>query len=114
MRRETRRPPPAAPPGEGRGGTGAVMKWATLGRGRFYFVVFVLPAVLYVIAWRISPALYTLWLGLTQYNIVYDAAPQWNHLENYQRLSGDRTLFDALKLSGVFGIAATAVELVVG
>jgi multiple sugar transport system permease protein len=90
------------------------MKWATLGRGRFYLVVFALPAVLYVVAWRIVPLLYTLWLGLTQYNLVYDAAPQWNHLENYRRLIQDRTLLDALRLSAGFGIAATALELGVG
>jgi multiple sugar transport system permease protein len=90
------------------------MRWARLGGGRFYFVLFALPAVLYVMVWRIAPALYTLWLGLTQYNLVYDAAPTWNHLENYRRLLQDRTLLDALKLSAGFGIAATALALGVG
>jgi multiple sugar transport system permease protein len=90
------------------------MKWATLGRGRFYFVVFALPAVVYVVAWRIAPSLYTLWLGLTQYNLVYDAAPHWNHFENYRRLIQDQTLLDALRLSAVFAVAATGIELLVG
>lgn len=90
------------------------MRWATLGRGRFTFVVLALPAILYVVVWRIAPALYTIWLSLTQYNLLYDAQPQWNDLENYRRLLQDSGLLDALRLSAIFALAATAVELVVG
>jgi multiple sugar transport system permease protein len=90
------------------------MRWATLGRGRFTFVVLALPAILYVVVWRIAPAVYTIWLSLTQFNLVYDAQPQWNDLENYRRLVQDSGLLDALRLSAIFALAATAVELVVG
>src|SRR5437879_3506949 len=68
------------------------MTWATLGRGRLAFALLMLPAVIYVLTWRLAPALYTVWLSLTQYNIVYDAAPQLNHLENYRRIVHDRTV----------------------
>ncbi len=90
------------------------MRWATLGRGRLYFVLLALPAIIYVVAWRIAPALYTIWLSLNQYNMVYDPQPQWNHLENYQRLLHDSGLLEALRLSVAFALAATAVELGVG
>src|SRR6266852_764907 len=90
------------------------MRWAALGRGRLYFVLLALPAVLYVIAWRIAPALYTIWLSFTQYNIIYDPAPRWNHLANYHRLLHDSGLLHALKLSAVFALVATGLELVIG
>jgi len=90
------------------------MTWATLGRGRLSFTLLLLPAVIYVLTWRLAPALYTVWLSLTQYNIVYDAAPQLNHLENYRRILHDGTLGEALRLSVIFAVLATAVELVIG
>ena len=90
------------------------MRWATLGRGRLHFILLLLPAVIYVVAWRIAPALYTVWLSLTQYNIVYDPGPQWNHLENYRRILHDSGLLESLRLSVAFAVTATAVELVAG
>src|SRR5438876_568773 len=90
------------------------MTWATLGRGRLSFTLLLLPAVIYVLTWRLAPALYTVWLSLTQYNIVYDAAPQLNHLENYRRIVHDSTLGEALRLSVIFAVLATAVELAIG
>jgi multiple sugar transport system permease protein len=90
------------------------MTWVTLGRGRAYLIVLLVPAVVYVVAWRIAPALYTVWLSLTQYNLVYDAAPHWNRLENYRRVLHDTSLIEALRLSLTFAAVATAVELLVG
>jgi multiple sugar transport system permease protein len=90
------------------------MKWAALGSGRIYFWLMIVPAVLYVAAWRLGPALYTLWLGLHQYNIVYDAAPRWNHLANYPQLLRDGALRQSLGLSGEFALIATAAEVVIG
>ena len=88
--------------------------WATLGRGRLYFWLLLLPAVVYVAAWRLAPALYTLWLGLTQYNIVYDTLPRWNHFENYGRILHDAGLRESLYLSLEFALIATAAEVVIG
>jgi multiple sugar transport system permease protein len=90
------------------------MRWAAIGRGRFYLVLFLLPAVLYVLVWRILPSFYTIWLSFTQYNLVYDAAPQWTALENYRRLVQDQSLLEALRLSAVFGLAATSLALGIG
>ncbi len=90
------------------------MSWATLGRGRLYFWLMTLPALLYVLAWRLAPALYTLWLGLTQYNIVYDTQPQWNSFHNFARIARDGGLQGSLSLSLEFALIATAAELVIG
>ncbi len=90
------------------------MRWATLGRDRFYFMLFSLPAILYVLAWRIAPAMYTAWLSLTRYNIVYDNQPSWNHLENYGRILSDGGFWAAVRLSVEFALVATAIELIVG
>ena len=88
--------------------------WATLGRGRLYFWLLLLPAVVYVAAWRLAPALYTLWLGLTQYNIVYDTLPRWNHFENFGRIVHDAGLRESLYLSVEFALIATVAEVVIG
>src|SRR3989441_1930594 len=90
------------------------MTWVTLGRGRLVFAVHMLPARGCVVAWRLAPALYTIWLSLTQYNIVYDAAPKLTHLETYRRILHDGSLSEPLRLSATFAVIATAVELAVG
>jgi multiple sugar transport system permease protein len=90
------------------------MKWAALGSGRLYFWLMVAPAVVYVIAWRLAPAVYTLWLGLTQYNIVYDVAPRWNYFANYAQILRDGALRQSLGLSAEFAVIATAAEVAIG
>lgn len=90
------------------------MRWATLGRGRLYFWLMTLPAVLYVVVWRFAPALYTLWLSMHQYNIVYDTLPRWNHFQNFGQIARDASLRGSLSLSVEFALIATAAELVIG
>jgi multiple sugar transport system permease protein len=90
------------------------VNWVTLGRGRVYLVLFAVPAVIYVLAWRIAPALYTLSLSLTEYNLVYDSGPRWNRWENYVHLFRDRALLEAIRISALFAVVATALEIVIG
>ena len=90
------------------------MRWATLGSGRLYFWIMAVPAVLYVVVWRLAPACYTVWLGLTQYNIVYDSVPRWNHLANFPQLLRDGALWQSLGLSAEFALTATAAEVAIG
>jgi multiple sugar transport system permease protein len=90
------------------------MSWATLGRSRLYFWLLTAPAVLYIVVWRLAPALYTVWLSLTQYNIVYDVLPRWNHFENFGRLLRDSGLRGSLSLSVEFAVIATAAEVLIG
>lgn len=90
------------------------MRWATLGSGRASLWVMTLPALLYVLVWRLGPALYTLWLGLHQYNIVYDAAPRWNHFANFPQMLRDGALRQSFGLSLEFALIATTAEVVIG
>jgi multiple sugar transport system permease protein len=90
------------------------LNWVTLGRGRAHLVLFAVPAVIYVLAWRIAPALYTLALGFTEYNLVYDSGPRWNGLENYVHLFRDRALLEAIWISSQFAVVATALEILIG
>ena len=90
------------------------MRWVTLGRGRFWFWLYTLPAILYVAVWRLGPALYTAWLSLTRYNIVYDTQPRLNHLANYGALLHDPSFWASLRLSVEFAVIVTTIELLVG
>src|SRR5205085_2803939 len=53
-------------------------------------------------------------LSLTQYNIVYDALPRWNHFENFGRILRDGGLRGSLSLSVQFAVIATAAEVLIG
>src|SRR5256712_10210303 len=90
------------------------MTWVTLGRGRLFFVLLMLPALVYVVAGRLAPPLYPVGVSVTRYNIVYGAAPELTRLENYRRILHDGSLREALRLSVIFAVIATAVELAVG
>src|SRR5204863_5774370 len=89
------------------------VRWMAFGGGRVYLAVFALPAVAYVAVWRIVPALYTLWLSLTEYNLVYDLAPRWTGWDNYARLLQDGALWEAIRISGLFALVATGLELAI-
>src|SRR3989449_11169296 len=90
------------------------MTWVTLGRGRLFFVLLMLPAVVCVRPGRRALPLYSLWLSLTHYNFVCAGAPHLTRLENYRRILHDGSLSEALRLSVIFAVIATAVELAVG
>ncbi|MDR7417686.1 MAG: sugar ABC transporter permease [Armatimonadota bacterium] len=75
---------------------------------------FVLPGVVYVLAWRIVPALYTAFLSLHTYNLAYDAGPRWYGLANYVRLAGDAGLMSSLRVTLVFAASAVTAELMLG
>jgi multiple sugar transport system permease protein len=77
-------------------------------------LVFLLPAVLYVIAWRIIPALYTVYLSFTSYNLAYDTSARLIGFANYARLIGESGLQSSLIVTMEFSIIVTSVELVLG
>ncbi len=71
---------------------------------------FLLPAVLYVCAWRIVPALYTVYLSFSTYNLTYDSAPGWMWFANYVRLATDGSLWASLRVTIEFTVIVTAAE----
>ena len=84
------------------------------GRQRRSLALFLVPGLAYVALWRLFPALYTLYLSFTSYNLAFDAAPSWAGLENYLHLWNDTKLHASLIVTVQFAILATAVELGLG
>jgi len=84
------------------------------GRGRSFLLVFLLPAVVYVIAWRVVPALYTVYLSFTSYNLAYDPGPRLAGVANYARLARDSGLLSSFTVTMEFTVIATAAELLLG
>jgi multiple sugar transport system permease protein len=77
-------------------------------------LIFLLPALLYVTAWRIIPALYTAYLSFTAYNLAYDPSLDWVGFANYARLARESGLLSSFTVTMEFTIIVTAVELGLG
>src|SRR5690242_15956110 len=84
------------------------------GRQRAWLLIFLMPAVLYITMWRILPALYTVYLSFTSYNLAFDPGPMWVGLQNYARLMQDSKFLGSLAVTAQFSVPATAVELIAG
>ncbi len=77
-------------------------------------LVFLLPALLYVAAWRILPALYTVYLSFTSYNLAYDPSLRWTGFANYVRLARESGLLSSFTVTMEFTIIVTLAELALG
>lgn len=82
---------------------------AGLGRGRA--AAFVAPAVLLIAGFLLFPALWTLYLGLTDYRLTGLAAadPQLVGLENFERALGDDRFGDSLWLTLQFVVGSAVL-----
>ena len=77
-------------------------------------LIFLLPALLYVTAWRIIPALYTAYLSFTGYNLAYDPSLDLVGFANYARLVRESGLLSSFIVTMEFTIIVTATELGLG
>jgi multiple sugar transport system permease protein len=77
-------------------------------------LIFLLPALLYVLAWRIIPALYTAYLSFTAYNLAYDPSVDWVGFANYARLAQESGLLSSFTITMEFTIIVTFAELGLG
>ena len=77
-------------------------------------LVFLLPALIYVAAWRILPALYTAYLSFTLYNLAYDPSLRWIGFANYARLARESGLLSSFTVTMEFTIIVTLAELALG
>lgn len=84
------------------------------GRQRVWLPVFLLPAVVYVAIWRFAPALYTIYLSFTSFNLAFDPGPAWVGLQNYLHFLHDDKLRASLEVTAQFAVPATFLELLVG
>lgn len=84
------------------------------GRQRLWLALFLLPAVVYIGIWRFLPALYTVYLSFTSFNLAFDPGPVWVGMRNYLQLLHDDKLQSSVAVTAEFSIAATLLELVLG
>lgn len=78
-------------------------------------LLFVLPALLFVLAMMVFPIGYTVWLSLNTWNGSANASPNWVGASNYSTLLTDDPRFmDSVVRTFVFSIAAVFVEMVLG
>ncbi len=76
--------------------------------------MFLLPMVGYLILWRALPLLYTVYLGMNDWNLVRRSGRTFIGLENYVRLLSDTRFHDSLWISFSFMLAATGIQTVLG
>jgi multiple sugar transport system permease protein len=84
------------------------------GRQRAWLAIFLLPAVVYIAIWRFLPALYTVYLSFTSYNLAFDPSPAWMGIQNYAHLVRDDKLLASLDVTAEFSVPATLMELLMG
>jgi ABC-type sugar transport system permease subunit len=72
-------------------------------KNRWYGVLFVLPALLFVFVFMLYPLLYSGYMSLTNYNFVYDDSPTFVGLDNYAAAFADSQFLTSLRNTFVFG-----------
>jgi multiple sugar transport system permease protein len=73
-----------------------------------------LPGMAYLVVIRLVPALFTIGLSFTHWNLQEGGPPRLVGLDNYRALAGDAGFLGALGRTLLFMVVATAVELVLG
>jgi len=79
-----------------------------------YVFCFLGPAVVYIIFWRILPFLYTLYLSLTSWNLIYDIYPTYVGFENFIKILYDTKFWKSLWITVMFTSVVIIIELVIG
>ena len=81
------------------------------GLGRTRAVVFVTPAFLLIAAFLVFPAVWTIWLGMTDYRLTGAAAaePQFVGLDNYRNAVTDPAFRNSLGLTLVFVLGSAII-----
>jgi multiple sugar transport system permease protein len=97
--------PSAGPRDAGPGGTDVV------GLGRWRAVAFVAPALVLIGVFLVFPALWTLYIGVTNYRLTGVAArtPEIVGLDNYRRALTDPTFYRSLWLTLIFVMGSAVV-----
>lgn len=88
---------------------------SALGRARRRAVLFLfVPGFAYLVGVRIVPALFTIYMSLTRWDLTSGQPMRFTGLANYAALTGDGGFLDALGRTLLFMTAATAIELGLG
>jgi multiple sugar transport system permease protein len=77
-------------------------------------LLFLVPGMAYLVLLRLAPAVFTLALSLTDWNLVELGGPTFVGFQNYIRVLQDTAFLESVGRTVLFTIVATAVELVLG
>lgn len=78
-------------------------------------LLFLAPAVLFLVLTSVYPLLYSLWLSLHAWNqTIPNSRPVWIGFGNYQQLASNPAFLNSLQVTLVFVAVAVAVEFVLG
>ncbi|MEJ3652743.1 sugar ABC transporter permease [Actinomycetes bacterium KLBMP 9759] len=101
----------ASPPAEAAARRGTQEATDAAGLGRLRASVFVAPALALIAAFLVFPALWTLYLGITNYRLTGVAAlrPRVVGLDNYARALGDPEFLNSLWLTLLFVIGSAVI-----
>ncbi|RMI46028.1 carbohydrate ABC transporter permease [Streptomyces triticirhizae] len=104
-------PDPTLPAGEERAGRGERPERDAAGLGRARAAAFVVPALLLIAAFLVFPALWTIYLGLTDYRLTGLAAvdPQVVGLDNFERALDDDGFTNSLGLTLQFVVGSAVI-----
>jgi len=87
----------------------------TISRSQWFFLLlFLVPGLTYLVVMRIAPAVFTLGLSFTDWDLTARGGPQFIGVRNYVELWHDQPFLDSIVRSLVFTVAATTIELVLG
>lgn len=78
------------------------------------YLWFLLPMLAYIVAMRIAPLLYSLFLSFHDWNLIRQDSPVFTGFDNYHKLITDGRFHNSLFVSFFFMIVATGVEVVLG
>jgi multiple sugar transport system permease protein len=87
----------------------------TISRSQWFFLLlFLVPGLTYLVVMRIAPAVFTLGLSFTDWDLTARGGPQFIGMRNYAELWQDQPFLDSIVRSLVFTVSATTIELVLG
>jgi multiple sugar transport system permease protein len=82
---------------------------------RFVSLLFLAPAVLFLLLTSVYPLLYSLWLSLHSWNMtIPNSRPVWFGAENYRQLLNNPAFFNSLRITLIFVVSAVIVEFILG
>jgi multiple sugar transport system permease protein len=81
---------------------------------KVFLACFLLPGMLYLVALRIVPALFTFYLSLTNWNLTKRGGPSFIGLQNYVDIWKDQPFLDSIVRTVLFTVVATTIELILG
>ena len=70
--------------------------------------------LIYLFIWRILPMLYTAFLSMTDYNMIWDKKPTFVLFDTYKKIFSDYSFIESIIISLKFAILAVSVQYLLG